>query len=155
MDSAARLPDTPQHCQDFSVRSSGTLWSHFIILLNFLLLRPLKILLDTVLAYRYVYILSVHDPGRSSSLDNVQSSAPHHQVIGVYASAEAARVAMTEVLQLPEYQARAINMGFPKHGKADLGTRIGCESSMFEAGKWHNERLVLLVERMVVRRKGW
>lgn len=155
MDSAARLPDFPQRCQGLSVRSSESLWSHLITLLNFLLLRPWRILLDTVLAYRYVYILSVHDPGRSSSLDNVQSSAPHHQVIGVYASAEAARVAMTEILRLPEYQAQAIHMGFPKHGKADLGTRMGCESSTFEAGKWHNERLVLLVESMVVRRKGW
>lgn len=155
MDSAARLPNSPQHGQDFSVRSSESLWSHFITFLNLLLLRPLRILLDTVLAYRSVYTLFVHDPGRSSSLDNVQSSAPHHQVIGVYASAEAARVAMTEVLQVPEYQGRAIHIGFPIHVQADLGTRIGCESSTFEAGKWHDERLVLLVEKMVVRRKGW
>lgn len=155
MDSAAELPNSPQHRQDFSVRSSGSLWSHFITFLNLLLLRPLRILLDTVLTYRSVYTLSVHDPGRSSSVDNVKSSAPHHQVIGVYASAEAARVAMTEVLQVPEYQGRAIYIGYPSHGRADLGTRIGCESFTFEAANWHDERLVLLVERMVVRRKGW
>lgn len=154
MDSAARLCDSPQHRQDHSVRSSESLWSHFITLLS-LILGPLRILLDTVLAYRSVYTLSVHDPGCSSSLDSGRSSAPHHQVIGVYASAEAARVAMTEILQLPEYQGRAIYMGFPVRGKADLGTRIGCESSIFEADQRHDERLVLLVESMVVRRRGW
>ncbi|RMZ15759.1 hypothetical protein D0862_01508 [Hortaea werneckii] len=82
MDRATGLPNSPRHGQDFSVRSSESLWRHFITLL-LLLLGPLRILLDTVLAYRSVYTLSVHDPGRSSSLENVQSSAPHHQVIGV------------------------------------------------------------------------
>lgn len=153
MDSAERLCDSPRHPQGSSVRFSESFWKHLMTLFN-LLLGPFRILLHSIVAYRSVYTLSVHDPGCSSSLDSGRSSTPHHQLIGVYASAEAARVAVTEVLQLPEYQGRWLHMGFLVHGQADLGTRIGCECSTFEAGNWHDGRLVLLVESMVVRKKG-
>lgn len=153
MDNAARLDDPPRNRQGSSVRFSESLWKHLMTLFNFLL-GPFRNLLHTVLAYRSVYTLSVHDPGCSCSIGSGQSSTPHHQLIGVYASAEAARVAVTEILQLPEYRGRALHMGFPVHGQADLGTRIGCACSTFEAGNWHDRRLVLLVESMVVRKKG-
>lgn len=105
--------------------------------------RNLHLGLNYLLGYRHVYILSAHC---LSNPDQISSQ----RIFGVYLSSEAARVAMTEVLRLPEYEGRRVKMGFPELNATEPGIAVALHEEEWD----EDAQVVVLVEKMVVRKTG-
>lgn len=122
---------------------------------------PLHGLFSAVLSYRSVYVVMVYDcDGRThTNLSTAQATSiqpvEHIKIFGTYRHDTAARVALTEVLRLPEYAGRRLySMNVQEIDAKEVGpvlTRqfIGCRSSTMEEGG-----IVAFILKMIVRESG-
>ncbi|KAK5128671.1 hypothetical protein LTR85_000004 [Meristemomyces frigidus] len=123
---------------------------------------PIRWLANTLLSYRYVYALSVHDLGSNATSHAAQSGhsqmvlnrPPHHRTFGLFTTSTAARVALTEVLGLPEYAGRRVRVGFVELGEREPGAVVAGSGGAGVGGGEGDEGIVVVVEKMYVRASG-
>lgn len=147
----------------------GNIWLHATY--------PWRWLCNSLLSYRYVYILSVHDSGyavfqthpcgqssqaRKDYRECYQQRPSHHRTFGLFATDSAARVALTDVLGLPEYAGRRVRLGFPEVGKREPGVMVaasgmlgyGSRDGSAGSSNMVDEGIVAVIEKMYVRSSG-
>ncbi|KAK4550712.1 hypothetical protein LTR36_000291 [Oleoguttula mirabilis] len=130
---------------------------------------PFRWLSNTLLSYHCVYVLSVHDLGCVGS-DQLDMTVTHHQqptprttdresqtrTLGIFTTGTAARVALTEVLGLPEYAGRKLRVAFVELGEKEPGAVVtGSGGGSGDGGRnGVDEGIVALIEKMYVRSSG-
>lgn len=126
-----------------------------------LLMYSLRGLVAAALSHRSVYVVMVYDyGGRIPTQSSTPQGTPiqpveHIKIFGVYRHDTAARVALTEILRLPEYAGRRLySMNVQEVDAEEFGpmlTRqsIGCKWTTMEEGG-----IVAVILKMMVRKTG-
>ncbi|KAK5132215.1 hypothetical protein LTR08_009275 [Meristemomyces frigidus] len=104
-----------------------------------------RYLLALLLAHQTLYLVSIHDRGHP------QTRPAHTRTFGLYTTATAARVALTQVIALPEYEGRPMWFAYPELGERESGAMV----MMHDCGGGGGDGgIVGIVETMSVRSGG-
>jgi hypothetical protein len=101
---------------------------------------------------QYLYVLCIHDCGGppadlATEPTTLQQPLPHSKVFGIYDCEAAAKVALTEVVQLPEYAGRPLKVTHTVIEDKELGVCLGQAPVDPEKGG-----VYVVMQKMAVRR---